>query len=632
MRYRISLRIKVISGVVLLVGLITSSVYYLTAIRFHRMMEGAIAVQQSKLTEIIADIWEKGMPVTEIADLFKNDSSILKITFYPTDGREILFELGLSDTIHQQSQEFHHDFEDQHSLVREVGKAEGILHLTGHNLLHVAESKFGRVEVLINTKTFNVRIAELIRLGNWVIVLTIFLAGLSVFIIDYRLRQVVEKMISTAKEIASGKMIQQLDIRTGDALEELSDGFNNLAKNLSLREAEVQQAQNELNEIIAAQTSELRQERDRLSRILDNIPSAFILFDNNLRVIAVSSAVSELKQIIPHSIEGSSCSCSFNEDVEQECIIQRAFRETKAIIGRQRRTIIDGKDKIHEHSVFPVKEGENIVGWLETITDVTDQVHHQARLVNAERMSAVGEMAAVLAHEIRNRLTSVKLLLQIDTEAENLTKTQWDHLNQVVTSVNGMERMVEDLLRFARPSPVNKKPVKLVELIRMVRQRIEPFARESNIHLELLNLARDTSAELDAEKINQALINLLLNAIQSTDRDGTVRMAMFWSERSDDEEYLSLEVQIEDHQLKKMSSSNTKSFLFFTIDDTGHGVPVEMSMKIFEPFFTTKPRGTGIGLATVKQIAKDHGGYVSLDESPLKGARFVMAVQTERLN
>lgn len=619
MKHPFPLRVKVITGIVVFVGLLSAVVFYLTAVRFHRMAEGVLAAQQSTQVKLAARLWDGGMPASQVAELWMADSTIQQMSFQDKNSREERFPGRELRTQATPLRTFHHDFETPATQVQEIRESHGILHRNGHLLRVEAAADRGRVELVFSTAVINRHVARLAAAGYWILAAVVLLAGLEVFLIDRRLSQVVREMIRTTGAIASGRLDLKLEIRTGDRLEELGEGFNRLALSLADRQAGIECAQRELSDTVTARTAELREERDRLSRILDNLPSAFILFDEALDITVASSAVERLTGMTPPLKGSRACLCPYIGQDTDACIVRQAQSKGEAIVGHQFQKDIDGQERTMEHSVFPVKDEGRIVGWLETITDITERVHQHRRLIKAERMSAVGGMAALLAHEVRNQLTSAKMLFQMDREARNLTESQAEHLGRAVDAIQGMEQMVEDLLAFAKPSPMRKEAVDLDELLSSAALQVKPMAGEASVAVEVVNQAGQSRVSLDVDKTRQALVNLLLNAIHAAGGGGVARLTVDWSRPE-------AEVSGPSQRRGRRRPLTATRFLAFVVDDTGSGVAAEKRSQVFEPFYTTRARGTGLGLATVKQIVKDYGGRVQIEDSPLGGARFVMIV------
>ena len=616
----LSLRTMVISGMVATTALLAGVIFYLTAIRFHRLAEGVMAERLNNQCNSAARLWERGVEADVIAAALMVDKAILGVSFHARGGMWRSF--GNSEIVEQHTppRVFRHPLETPEDSVTELGHAHGILHVEGHRLIAVANSDSGTVEITMTTARVNTAVAHLVGWGNRIIILVFLLTGVGVLLIDRRLRRILRRMIGTANQIATGQLEQRLQVQTGDALEELGDSFNRLAVALAGKKADVERAHAELASTIADRTAELRGERDRLSRILDNLPSAFILFDDKLDVQATSSAVGREVGIVFEAENEKRCHCTLPMSGATGCVVREAQQRGTAVMGRLAKTRLNGQQRIIEHSAFPVCEGPRIVGWLETITDVTDRESQQERLLRAERLSVAGELAATLAHEIRNHLTSAKLLLQIDVEAASLASAQREHLARVIESVRDMEQMVEELLAFARPTPVARTSVDMDELLRSAVDQVRPASEHAGVVLVAQNHVVHEIVQLDLNKMRRALVNLLLNALQVTPRGGRVQLTAAWENGLPAES-----VQPRGHGPKKDLTSQ-RTHIAFQVEDTGPGVPPLLREKIFEPFFTTRPSGVGLGLALVKQVALDHGGTIQVDESALGGARFKMMI------
>ncbi len=230
----------------------------------------------------------------------------------------------------------------------------------------------------------------------------------------------------------------------------------------------------------------------------------------------------------------------------------------------------------------------------------------QAELVERERLVALGELAAVVAHEVRNPLcvlinaiAGIQEFLRAGTPADRLAdaETFAAMASEEAVRINGI---VSDLLDFARPRPPTMRVGSLVPVLENVAAATAPDGRVS------VEIASDLPAvQLDSVFMQQALLNLVLNGLQAIPRDGTV------SVRASTEEI------------------DGATHVCVDVIDDGHGIPANVRDTIFEPFFTTKPSGTGLGLAVVKRVVEAHGGDLDVD-SNVAGTRFRVTLPAAR--
>ncbi len=226
----------------------------------------------------------------------------------------------------------------------------------------------------------------------------------------------------------------------------------------------------------------------------------------------------------------------------------------------------------------------------------------QQELVRHERLAALGELSAAMAHELRNALgaifnslSSLRRVSPKDSKAvlfEKIIAEEADRLN----------RIVGDLLDFARPYNAELVSVQLDTFIASVLEAVAQPAREVAVELVLELAAGLPEVRLDPRLLRQALVNLLVNAVQATARAGRVTLKA------------------------ALAREGGQASLHLDVVDEGIGVAPELRERIFQPFFTTKPTGTGLGLAVVKRILEAHGGTVELLPTAVPGATFRLSV------
>jgi signal transduction histidine kinase len=223
----------------------------------------------------------------------------------------------------------------------------------------------------------------------------------------------------------------------------------------------------------------------------------------------------------------------------------------------------------------------------------------ERKLAQGERLAALGQLAATVAHEVKNPLSAIKSIAQVMREDERVTGEYARDLELIVGETDRLSRSVTQLLSFARESPQEIAPARADEVTRAVVELFDAQARAKGVRLDLRAEARDALAGEVVAAVRDALSNLVLNALQATPAGGTVRV-----------------------ELRREGE-----LAAWSVTDEGAGVPSELRRRIWEPFFTTKQRGTGLGLAIVQRRVVEVGGEARL--APARegeGARFELRV------
>lgn len=217
-------------------------------------------------------------------------------------------------------------------------------------------------------------------------------------------------------------------------------------------------------------------------------------------------------------------------------------------------------------------------------------------LVRTAQLKSLGELSASIAHEIRNPLASIKGSIEIIATDFPADSPKKEFITIIEQEIERLNRLVEEFLRFAKPSKPAKIEADINEIIMSVTKFISTQAAKTNINI-VTNLASSMPLILiDSEQIRQVLLNLIINAIQASPPDSII----------------------------EISSKLTKDYIELFVRDYGKGVENSKREKIFEPFFTTKPQGSGLGLAIAYQLIKQHNGEIMLLNTDSSGALFVV--------
>ncbi len=258
------------------------------------------------------------------------------------------------------------------------------------------------------------------------------------------------------------------------------------------------------------------------------------------------------------------------------------------------------------HSVRSRRFSADDVAFLQTVANVLSAAmeadwsarrHRERYLQRAEQMMALGQVAAGVAHELRNPLTAVKGLIQVNLRRAAARGIPAEDLAVIEHEIRRMERTLQTFLDFARPPKPDRRLQDLAEVVKRVFSLVSGRARKQNVALSLVPQDVPVLAEADQDQLQQLVLNLVLNALDAMPTAGTV------------------EVELRPPR---------DSFVELYVRDTGPGVSPEVLPKVFETFVSSKETGVGLGLPVSKRIAEDHGGSLSTYNLPGAGACFVL--------
>ena len=222
----------------------------------------------------------------------------------------------------------------------------------------------------------------------------------------------------------------------------------------------------------------------------------------------------------------------------------------------------------------------------------------EENLRRAEKLSTLGEMAAVLAHEIRNPLGSIRGTAEILKDDYLPGDPKYEFIDIQIRETERLNRVVEDFLRMARPQSIERSPCRIRAELETVHMLVANDARQRRITLDLVLPPFEAIVVGDGEKLRQAFLNIVINAFQATPSGGGVTITL---NKADSE----IEIRFR---------------------DSGSGITSENLRRIFEPFFTTKQDGTGLGLAITKKIIEGHGGTLHVESEVDKGTTVIVAL------
>ena len=272
-------------------------------------------------------------------------------------------------------------------------------------------------------------------------------------------------------------------------------------------------------------------------------------------------------------------------------------------------------DKVVDVAVVPLRDRAGSSGGdvLLLGDDVTAREDARERLVQSERLAAIGRLAAQITHEIRNPLSSIGLNIELlGDDVEHLPADRQAEvksiLDAVLAEVRRLAEITEGYLRFARLPAPQKTEADVGDLCAGLVAFTQGDAASRGVNVELHVEKGLPAVAVDADRLRQALLNLLRNGLEAAGKGGTVRVSARRRTGGGD------------------ARDDVDEGVELVIEDNGPGVPAASREKIFSPFFTTKKEGTGLGLVVAREIAREHGGDLVVHDGGLGGAAFVVTL------
>ncbi len=260
-----------------------------------------------------------------------------------------------------------------------------------------------------------------------------------------------------------------------------------------------------------------------------------------------------------------------------------------------------GEAVFEEFSVQPGSEleelGERIKKLIERINRANEDLSKNKMLLqHSNKFANLGKIAPTIAHEIRNPLASIKMLVYSIGEEENMSASVKEDLNIISREIDRMEKFTKDFLKFAKPADPNFAEINPVESLHEIIKLLKPRLNKNRIILNDSNLSCNCTVLADMDQLKQIFMNIILNAIEVMPNGGELSIK---TENISDSDPL----------------HNNKSFLRISFIDSGPGIPLAILHNVFEPFIKGADLGVGIGLSISQSIAQSHGGWIKAENN-----------------
>ncbi len=333
--------------------------------------------------------------------------------------------------------------------------------------------------------------------------------------------------------------------------------------------------------------------------VVENVPIGLLAMDHQGKIAAFNKGAEIILQLSAPEVIGQAAQKCLPTELLEE--IDNSRIRDDVIEKEIECTTADGKIVPLEIGASRIKDENDVfLGNVLLFKDLSEVRALRREVARSQRLASVGRLAAGVAHEIRNPLSSIKGFATYFKERYPDQPQDQQTAAIMIQEVDRLNRVVGQLLEFSRPIATKPQKISLSALLADSLTLIKDRAAEKNISVQVQNNARVDETRIDPDRINQILLNLYLNAIDAMEDGGKLTV--------------------------ELSADGQSGQIGITVSDTGRGISPEHLSKVFDPYFTTKSGGTGLGLAMAYNIIEAMGGSIKVKSDPGKGTAFSIMI------
>ncbi|MFZ1729834.1 MAG: ATP-binding protein [Bacteroidota bacterium] len=392
-----------------------------------------------------------------------------------------------------------------------------------------------------------------------------------------------------ARRIAGGDYSTRVNAEEGDEIGDLGVSFNLMAQATEERTRRLKDTAHQLDQ----KRLELQSERDLLKSVVSAMKDGVVFIDAAGAVVLHNTAGAPLARALSDgstTLESRWCEGEGKGAHCAECLRHKGCASTQCTIELD--------ERVFEMLTADVHSDHGPYGKIIVARDVTERHQIDAREAHKERLAMLGEIAAVMAHELNNPLAAISMYSQMIEKSEQNQPRYQEHLAVIRRNADTCKRTIRGLLDYAHGATLELTEFSINEHIVDLVHFLRPMYESSNITFNLNLAASYPILVADETYVRQILMNILINAVHAVGNHGTVGV---YTDCDGDDDRIGI-----------------------LITDDGPGIPEEWTNRIFDPFFSTKPtgKGTGLGLSTARGIAESMGGGIHLESSVPGDTRF----------
>lgn len=426
--------------------------------------------------------------------------------------------------------------------------------------------------------------------GSAILITLVILILLSERVFNRLVARPIQSLGAEMARVQAGDLGARAPINREDEIGWLASSFNKMAADLQGHADKIEQ-----------QHRVEKETRDYLANILDNSADMICTTALNGSIVEFNAAAERALGYRREEVVGGNssifyCDLEARQSLYNSVMSGRPVQNTETQLRSRDGRIIDA-----ELTVSPLRDNAgNLIGAICIGRDITQAKTMRHELIQAEKMAIVGQVSAWIAHQIRNSLGRILLNASALRPDQDTTASRHQAHHDLMSTIAEMDRIVSDLLDYSRTLSLHPTLANLNTALSDLLASLIVGGVNGHHHIETVFDPELPPIEIDVFKMEQALGNVLKNAIQAMPDKGTLRLE---TRRGPGERQVSV-----------------------VVHDNGPGIPHENLHKVFRPFFTTKPGGTGLGLAITSRIVEAHGGNVMVESTEGRGTSFTFVL------
>jgi two-component system sensor histidine kinase FlrB len=360
------------------------------------------------------------------------------------------------------------------------------------------------------------------------------------------------------------------------------------------------------NQALESNLQEKEKVKNYLHNILESLTSGVIVVDEHQTITTFSQTAGAILNLAPEQCLNKPLEKAVPHPIFPTLVERLKESQKGNLIQDEELKNAEGRRIKVRVSASPVHDPAGAqLGTVLILQDITELKQLEEEAERNDRLRAMGEMAAGIAHEIRNPLASIELFASImkkDSQGDTEKMKLADH---IVSGVKNMDRIISSLLLFAKSPEPSRQQCNINDLLRGILDSSTDLQSPDNIHIHCDYSNAEPLAQGDKELLQQVFLNFIRNAVQAMPEGGDLKLRV---------------------EKNKSPDNNTyhRHFITTTISDTGIGISSADRENIFNPFFSTKDKGTGLGLAIAHNIVKAHQGTIDVESQKGKGTTFIV--------